>query len=228
MKNFAANCNRLPLSALMGAFLVIAATSTAFTQSAPAHPLVVEIVATPGATLLDFAGPSEVFGVIPGHAVEYVVSEGMGPFKLENGVKIAPDYTFDDAPKPDIVVIGSQAVKGSDTAMAWLRGVHARGGLVMSVCTGADWLGQSGLLAGLEATTHHHAYSSFQRNFSDVKVVRGRRYVESEANLFTAGGYTAGLDLALHLVDERYGRKAAQDVARRLEYKGDGWITNEW
>jgi len=225
MMNFSAFRDCLP--ALAGVVLLCGGATAAIAQPVPDRPLVIEIVATPGATLLDFAGPSEVFGVMPGHAVEYVVSESTVPFKLENGVKIAPDYTFDDAPKPDIVVIGSQAAKGSDEAMAWLRRVHSDGGLVMSVCTGADWLGQSGLLAGLEATTHHHAYSSFQKTFADVKLVRGRRYVESEANLFTAGGYTAGLDLALHLVDQRYGRKAAQEVAARLEYQGNGWITNE-
>jgi transcriptional regulator GlxA family with amidase domain len=214
--------------AFAGAIFACVEATAAVAQPVPTHTLVVEIVATPGATLLDFAGPSEVFGVMPGHAVEYVVSDNTEPFKLENGVKIVPDYTFDDAPKPDIVVVGSQSLKGSDRAMAWLRRVHADGGLVMSVCTGADWLARSGLLAGLKATTHHSAYGTFQKNFGDVKIVRGRRYVENEANLFTAGGYTAGLDLALHIVDQRYGRAAAQAVAARLEYKGEGWINNAW
>ena len=98
------------------------------------QPLVVEIVATPGATLLDFAGPAEVFGVLTGHAVEYVVSDGTTPFRLENGVAVAPDYTFDTAPKPDVVIIGSQPMKGSDKALAWLKQVHAQGGTVVSVC----------------------------------------------------------------------------------------------
>jgi transcriptional regulator GlxA family with amidase domain len=192
------------------------------------HRLVVEIVATPGATLLDFAGPAEAFGVLTGHAVEYVVSDRTKPFKLENGVAVSPDFTFDQAPKPDIVIVGSQPQKGSDKAMAWLREVHAQGGTVMSVCTGADWLGQSGLLNGLEATTHHNAIESYRTKYSAVKFVNGKRYVESEPRLYTAGGYTAGLDLALHIVDSRYGRETATEVARRLEYPGNGWITNKW
>jgi len=192
------------------------------------HPLVVEVVATPGATLLDFAGPAEAFGLLTGHAVEYVVSDDTKPFKLENGVVVSPDYSFEEAPKPDIVIIGSQPAKGSDEAMTWLRRVHARGGTIMSVCTGADWLGQSGLLNGLEATTHHNAIESYRAKYRAVKFVSGKRYVESEPRLFTAGGYTAGLDLALHIVDVRYGRPTASEVARRLEYPGTGWVTNKW
>src|SRR5207302_3584915 len=91
------------------------------------QPLVVEIVATPGATLLDFAGAAEVFGVLTGHAVEYVVSDGAAPFRLENGIAVAPDYTFATAPKPDVVIVGSQPAKGSAKAMEWLRQIRAQG-----------------------------------------------------------------------------------------------------
>jgi len=218
-----------PRAAILAAALaVLAAPAGANASALIAHPLVVEIVATPGATLLDFAGPAEVFGVLNGHAVEYVVSDDTKPFRLENGVAVAPDYTFDTAPKPDIVIIGSQPGKGSDKAMVWLRSVHDTDATVMSVCTGADWLGQSGLLDGLRATTHHNAIETYQAKYAAVKFVRGKRYVESESGLFTAGGYTAGLDLALHIVDTRFGRAAAADIARKLEYQGKGWITNVW
>jgi transcriptional regulator GlxA family with amidase domain len=216
--------------ALSAMFLAAIAclASPSFAKASDVHPLVVEIVATPGATLLDFAGPAEVFGVLTGHATEYVVSGQPAPFKLENGVVVAPDYTFDSAPKPDVVIIGSQPGKGSDKAMAWLRSVHAGGATVMSVCTGADWLGQSGLLDGLRATTHHDAITVFQARYGSTKFVHGVRYVESEPRLFTAGGYTAGMDLALHIVDMRFGRATAGDIARKLEYTSDGWITNDY
>ena len=145
-------------------------------------------------------------------AVEYVVSDDTKPFRLENGVVVAPDYTFDQAPKPDVVIIGSQAAKGGDQAMAWLKRIHAQGGTVMSVCTGANWLAQSGLLDGLEATTHSDAIKSYRAKYMAVKFVSGKRYVESDPHLFTAGGYTAGLDLALHIVDIRFGRPTATEL----------------
>jgi len=216
---------------------MLSAAITSLASSAPAdssantfvtHPLVVEAVATPGATLLDFAGPAEVFGVLTGHAVEYLVSDRTTPFRLENGVVVRPDYTFDDAPKPDVVIVGSQPARGSSKAMAWLRHIYAKGGTVMSVCTGADWLGQSGLLDGRRAITHHNAIQRFQAKYPTVKFVQGKRFVESDPRLFTAGGYTAGLDLALHIVDTHFGRATADEVAHRLEYQGNGWITNVW
>jgi transcriptional regulator GlxA family with amidase domain len=219
--------NKLVCTVLTSALaLFLAAPAQADTFAT--HTLVVEIVATKGATLLDFAGPAEVFGVLSGHAVEYVVSDDRTPFALENGVVLVPDYTFATAPKPDIVIIGSQPRKGSDAAMNWLRQTYVKGATVMSVCTGADWLGQSGLLDGLTATTHYHAIEAFQAKYSAVNFVRGRRYVDSAPRLFTAGGYTAGIDLALHIVDARFGRAEAGEIARRLEYQGTGWITNVW
>lgn len=225
------SANRISRCATLAAVIACLAVSASANPSDKAlvkQPLVVEIVATPGATLLDFAAAAEVFGVLTGHAVEYVVSDGTAPFRLENGVAVAPDYAFDTAPRPDVVIIGSQPAKGSGKAMAWLKQVRAQGGTVMSVCTGADWLAQSGLLDGLEATTHHAAIETYRSKYTAIKFVSGKRYVESDPRLFTAGGYTAGLDLALHIVDERFGRATAADIAHRLEYQGTGWTTNVW
>ena len=192
-----------------------------------ADPLVVEIVVTPGATLLDFAGPAEAFGVSSAQVQEYLVAADKAPIKLQNGIVVVPDYTFESAPTPDIVIIGSQQRPASAKAVAWLRRQHDEDHVVMSVCTGADWLAQAGLLDGLQATTHHNAFESYRRKYPAVGFVDGKRYVQADAHLYTAGGYTAGLDLALHILDQRLGRDAAQLVANRLEYKGSAWLTNE-
>ena len=215
-------------------FCLAAAVAAGFPCAHAANPawpeskrLVVEIVVSPGATLLDFAGPAEVFGVAPTNVAEYLVAATRTPVRLENGVVVVPDYTFATAPTPDIVIIGSQAGPASAQAVAWLRKTHEADHLVMSVCTGADWLAQAGLLGGLVAATHHHAVTSFQKRYSSVRFVGGKRFVQGDAHLYTAGGYTAGLDLALHIMDQRLGRAAATKIAARLEYKGDAWITNE-
>jgi transcriptional regulator GlxA family with amidase domain len=191
-----------------------------------ADPLVVEIVVTQGATLLDFAGPAEAFGVSSSQVQEYLVGEDKAPIKLQNGVVVVPDYTFDTAPAPDIVIIGSQQHKASAKAAAWLKRQHQEDHVVMSVCTGADWLAQAGLLDGLQATTHHNAFKTYRRKYPSVSFVDGKRYVQADAHLYTSGGYTAGLDLALHIIDQRLGRDAAQKVANRLEYTGTAWLTN--
>ena len=96
--------------------------------------------------------------------------------------------------------------------------------VVMSVCSGAFKLGAAGLLRGKKATTHHGSYAAFQREFPDVALQKNVRYVQSDSKVFTAGGLSAGIDLALHIVELYFGRSVAESTARTLEYEGKGWM----
>ena len=93
----------------------------------------------------------------------------------------------------------------------------------MSVCTGAFKLAQAGLLEGKQATTHHGSYVEFQHQFPNVILQRDRRYVASDSVIYTSGGLSAGIDLALHIVDGYVGRGIAEATAREMEYEGTGW-----
>jgi transcriptional regulator GlxA family with amidase domain len=93
----------------------------------------------------------------------------------------------------------------------------------MSVCTGAFQLGKAGLLDGKKATTHHEFFDKFQKEFPNVTLLRGHRFVQSDDVLYTAGVLTSGIDLALHIVEKFYGRDAAQKTANYMEYQGKGW-----
>jgi transcriptional regulator GlxA family with amidase domain len=95
--------------------------------------------------------------------------------------------------------------------------------LVMSVCTGAFRLAEAGLLEGKPATTHHGYFDQFARASPGVKLQRGPRFVRSGEHLFTAGGLTSGIDLALHVVSLYYGTEVAQRTADWLEYRGVEW-----
>ena len=81
------------------------------------------------------------------------------------------------------------------------------------------------LLDGKVATTYHDALDEFAKHYPNIKVSRGARYVASSPTLFTSGGLSAGIDLALHIVEEYYGREVAQATADNLEYQGTGWKT---
>lgn len=94
---------------------------------------------------------------------------------------------------------------------------------MMSICNGAFTLAETGLLHGHAATSHHSAYIGFQHRFPKVEVQRDRRWVESTPMIFTAGGLSSGIDLALHLVDLYFGRQIALETARTMEYEGQGW-----
>jgi transcriptional regulator GlxA family with amidase domain len=198
----------------------------------PAGPIPVAFVLSRGAVMIDFAGPWEVFQdvYLPHRGKEmddqmpfrlYTVAETKAPVRISGGLQVIPDHTFDDAPPPRVVVIPAQG--GASPKMKdWIRKSAAHADLVMSVCTGAFVLADTGLLAGKSATTHHGSYKSFAMRFPDVHLERGVRYVEN-GNLATAGGLSSGIDLALRVVERYFGPEAATQTAYQMEYLGEGW-----
>jgi transcriptional regulator GlxA family with amidase domain len=185
-----------------------------------------------GATVIDFAGPWEVFQdvMIPSRGSNmdeqmpfqlYTISEKTEPITGSGGLKLVPDYTFDSAPQPKVIVVGAQ--RGSKALHAWLNKMSTSTDLIMSVCTGAFQLGRAGLLAGKSATTHHDFFEQFAKAFPDINLKRGLRFVEEE-RVSTAGGLSSGIDLALHVVERYFGREVAQNTAAYMEYQSKGWI----
>jgi transcriptional regulator GlxA family with amidase domain len=185
-----------------------------------------------GVTVIDFAGPWEVFQDV--HVRErgadmdeqmpfqlFTVSEKIEPLTGSGGLKLVPDYTFETAPQPKVVVVPAQ--RGSKALHAWLRKMSETSDVTMSVCTGAFQLGKAGLLSGKSATTHHDFFEQFAKAFPDVNLKRGLRFVENE-KISTAGGLSSGIDLALRVVDRYFGRDVAQATATYMEYQSKGWI----
>src|SRR6185436_19618758 len=127
-----------------------------------------------GVTVIDFAGPWEVFQDVHVKDRGKDMDEQM-PFELSTvsektdaitgsgGLKLVPDYTFDTAPQPKVVVVPAQ--RGSQALHAWLRKMSTSTDVIMSVCTGAFQLGKAGLLSGKEATTHHDFFDQFAKAF---------------------------------------------------------------
>ena len=185
-----------------------------------------------GVTVIDFAGPWEVFQdvMVPQRGSDhedqmpfqlFTVSEKTETLTGSGGLKLVPDYTFDSAPQPKVVVVPAQ--QGSQALHAWLRKLTASTDVIMSVCTGAFQLGKAGLLSGKAATTHHDFLDRFAKTFPDVTVKRGLRFVEEE-KISTAGGLSSGIDLALRIVERYFGREVAQTTATYMEYQSKGWI----
>ncbi len=181
---------------------------------------------TGGATMIDFAGPWEVFQDAqtgdPGRGFRlYTVGAGREPVRTSGGMTVVPDFAFADAPPPKIVVIGAQ--QGAPPLGDWLRRARREADVVMSVCTGAFHLGSTGLLDGKPATTHHEFYDRFEGRFPNVRLQRGLRFVRSDDVVYTAGGLSSGIDLALHIVERYFGRAVAERTAEYMEYQGTGW-----
>jgi len=222
--------------------LAVGTAATAGTKAVPAGKGVaapiVPLTPTPGpipvavlidehAVVIDFAGPWEVLqdeAAAPGFQL-YTVAGSLTPVTASGGLKIAPDYTFETAPAPKVVIMGAQASTDLDAKLAWIRSAAVAADVVMSVCTGAFILAETGLLDGLSATTHHNAYERFDAQFGTrIRLVRDRRFVDN-GKFITAGGLTSGIDAALHLVARYYGASAARQCATRMEHASSGWLT---
>jgi putative intracellular protease/amidase/YHS domain-containing protein len=182
-----------------------------------------------GAQVIDFTGPWEVFQdvMVPGRTTDrpfrlYTVSESSSPIRTSGGMKIVPEYTFENAPPPKVIVIPAQSPP-SEATLEWIRKSAKSADVIMSVCTGAFVLAKTGLLSGKAATTYHGAFVRFSNQFPDIQLKRGARFVE-DGNLATAGGLSSGIDLALRVVERYFGRDVAQGTAYDLEYQGQGWM----
>jgi putative intracellular protease/amidase len=181
-----------------------------------------------GVVDIDFTGPWGVFGsvMLPGKNMvmpfhQYSVAESKAPLRTDTGLTVVPDYTFETAPQPKIIVIPAQG-DAPEVMLRWIRKASAGTDMTMSVCVGAFTLAKTGLLDGKSATTHHSTYKRFADQFPKVHLVRGVRFVD-EGNIASAGGLTCGSDLAMRVVERYFGRKQAEDTAYYLEYQSVGW-----
>lgn len=174
---------------------------------------------------LDVVGPVEVFaGVATGaRAAAYritVASADGAPVRTSSGLRLAVDAAIDDVTDrvDTLVVAGGQ---GTAAAMVDRRvcegvlGLARRARRVTSVCSGAFLLAEVGLLAGRRATTHWSVCGLLARRYPDVTVEAEPIFVR-DGNVWTSAGVTAGMDLALALVEDDLGRDAALAIARRL------------
>jgi putative intracellular protease/amidase/YHS domain-containing protein len=192
----------------------------------------VAFVISENTVIIDFSGPWEVFEVAS-FAVStlkgtkddvfqlYTVAETMKPI-LAGGITITPQYTFETAPAPKIIVIPQQEGV-TEPMLDWIRKSTKHTDVTMSICTGAYALARTGLLSGRSATTHHAAYRELALRYPDIHIVRGARWVE-DGNIASSGGLTSGMDLALRTVDRYFGRAVTLKTIEQLEYQSQGWI----
>ncbi len=181
-------------------------------------PRRVAIVSFPEVQALDVSGPAEVFSQA-GYAVELAAADGE-PVRASNGIRLVPDHSLERCrgPLDTLVVAGGRGVRAAATderLISWLRLAARRSRRVTSVCTGAFLLARAGLLDGRNATTHWAACAALARSYPTVRVDPDPIFVR-DGNVYTSAGVTAGIDLALALVEEDLGAAAALEVARNL------------
>jgi len=187
---------------------------------AEGSPPRVAILLFNGAQLIDFAGPWEAFGTAG--LLVHTVAEKQETLTAVFGAKIVPDYTFENSPKVDVVVVPGGGVWNgaiqNQRLIEWIQATARDARHVMSVCTGAFLLQKAGLLAGQMVTTTYGMIEDLAS--PDTKLAYDKRFVDNGKVLVTAG-LTAGIDGALHLVSRLLGDGVTQSVALEMEYNWD-------
>jgi transcriptional regulator GlxA family with amidase domain len=193
----------------------------------------VVIVAFPGAQTLDITGPMEVFAGaarwlahsgrpapgVPAYRVE-LVARASGPLAMSSGLRLVADRALDDVRPPiDTLVVaggtGTEEALRDRRLVGWIARTAPRARRLASVCTGAFLLAEAGLLDGRRVTTHWARCQALAARYPRVRVEPDPIFVR-DGNVWTSAGVTAGMDLALALVEADHGRDLALHVARWL------------
>lgn len=184
-----------------------------------AHPLKIAIALFPKFTALDVIGPYQVFTNLPGAEVTLCAATP-GPVIDDMGLlRVDVERTFADVATPDVLVapggfVTHRLARDGDPVIDWIRDAHPHTTLTTSVCTGTLLLAAAGLLHGERATTHWIAYDAL-RSY-DIEPTEDR--VVETGKIMTAAGVSAGIDLALTVVDRLAGPDVAQAIQLGIEY----------
>ena len=189
------------------------------------------MVGFPDAQALDIVGPLTIFGDLgrwlaqrgrtAPFAYEIVLlAPKAGPFRTSSGLQLVADRAFGDVRDgiDTLLVAGGRGVHpaAADPALlAWLRRMAPRVRRLGSICTGTFALAAAGLLHGRRVTTHWNGAERLARAYPSLRVDPDPIFVQ-DGNIYTSAGVTAGMDLALALVEEDLGREIALAAARQL------------
>lgn len=189
------------------------------------------ILLFPDVEILDYCGPFEVLSSVRLHPERrreepspfevVLVAEQAAPVTTTGGMQVIPDFTFESCPDLNILIVpggyGTRTEMRNAKLVDWVHDQAARVTTLASVCTGALVLGSAGALDGLRATTHWQALDLLASTFPAVTVDRTKHFTQ-QGNVFTSAGVSAGIDMALKLVESYCGEDVARATARYIEY----------
>lgn len=186
------------------------------------------ILVYPEIQALDLAAALDCFGQVN----QTLIASGRQPYyrlltvgqtnsavKAENGLQLSAEFTLQDCPAIDYLVLpggaGARLLSADPTFMAWLQQRAASAQKLLSICTGAYLLAHSGLLDGRPLATHWRFAKDLQQRYPHVQVNATELYVQSD-KFYSSGGMTAGIDLCLAVIEQDLGAAIAQSIAQEL------------
>ena len=190
-------------------------------QQTKARSKAVAIFIFDGVQIIDYAAPYEVFGQAGFET--FTVAEKTGAITTAMGMSVNPQYTFDNHPHAEVLLIPGGNVpahQSNPKVLQWIQTKTKEAEVVLSVCNGAFFLAKAGLLDGLEATTFAALISGLQAAAPKAQIVWNKRFVDN-GKIVTTAGLSSGIDGALHVVEKLLGRGWAEVIATNLEYNWD-------
>jgi transcriptional regulator GlxA family with amidase domain len=157
--------------------------------------------------------------VTPYFDVKMVTTAGK-PFKCLNGARLIPDGSIHDVPDTDLIVVSSildidKVLCEQSEAVDWLKAKNDQGAQIATICSGVFVLAETGLLDGKTATTHWDFAEQFRTRCPQIEL-KIERLITDEGNLFCSGGYNAGIDLSLYIVEKYCGHEVALQSSKSM------------
>ena len=201
----------------------------------PRRPRRIVMLAYDDAQILDITGPLEVFSTAasvgeaetgeisgPAYSIE-LAALASGPVRMSSGLELVARRSLDDVCNDEAAIdtlmlpggTGTERAVQNPAHIAWIQALAPRARRVASVCSGTFLLARAGLLEGRRVTTHWASCDLLEKFYPGLRVDPEPIFIK-DGNVYTSAGVTAGMDLALALVEEDFGRQTALQVARTL------------
>lgn len=172
--------------------------------------------------LLDLYGPLEMFGSLGEEIRIVTLAESPGPVAATQGPATVAQFGFADAPELDLLLlpggIGTIAELSNDALLDFLRERSVRAQITMSVCSGSALLAKAGLLDDRRATSNKMFFSLATSQSDKVAWVEAARWVV-DGPMVTSSGVSAGIDMALAVIESLFGSERAEEIAAYTEYQ---------
>jgi len=179
------------------------------------------VVLFPEFELLDVFGPVEMFANLTGMVDTVMVAENAGPVRSAQAVNVVADHGFADCPKLDYILVpggmGTRTEIDNQAMLSFLRTRVAEAELAMTVCTGTALFAKAGVLDGHRATTNKMLFQWVADQGPKVEWVKQARWVE-DGKFATSSGVSAGMDMALAVIERLYGKEMSKALEVGTEY----------
>ena len=172
--------------------------------------------------LLDVFGPAEMFAYVGEELELLTVAESAGPVRSAQRISAVADHDLESCPQLDLLLVpggpGTIPALSNETLLEWLRKRAARAEITTSVCSGSAILAKAGLLDGRRATSNKQFFELATSQSEAVDWIWEARWVDA-GDFVTSSGVSAGMDMALAVIERLWGAARAENIAALTEYQ---------